>query len=377
MWYNGVVNSQKTPKIGAVDALTLGLRQAARRPWLVLLPLGLDLLIWLGPPLSVSGLIRRFLALWEGLLRATYPSGQMAAMNELIPAVREAMTQAGAQVNLLDMIAGSWLSAPSALVAVQSTRQTFISDMILAPVGLALNLPRIMQAPWQPAPIEIGSFWTALLIAVAIWLVGQVAVAVYVHWAAVGWMAPGSPEAVNPDPWKGMRGFVGLVIRLTVLNLVLGVSVFVLRMPLAVAMSLLVLSGSGATALLFAVIGGITLWMLLWFLTSFFFVSESVLIDHQPLLRSIMRSVALVRLQSLSTIGLVMMVNLVMLGFRAVWGLIGQSPAGAVFAIAANAYLATSMVLAIFVYYEDRRRRLEAQLAQARQNAAMRNQMKD
>jgi hypothetical protein len=249
--------------------------------------------------------------------------------------------------------------------------------MILAPVGLALNLPRIMQAPWQPAPIEIGSFWTALLIAVAIWLVGQVAVALYVHWAAVGWMAPGSPEAVNPDPWKGMRGFVGLVIRLTFLNLVLGVSVFVLRMPLAVAMSLLVLSGSGATALLFAVIGGITLWMLLWFLTSFFFVSESVLIDHQPLLRSIMRSVALVRLQSLSTIGLVMMVNLVMLGFRAVWGLIGQSPAGALFAIAANAYLATSMVLAIFVYYEDRRRRLEAQLAQARQNAAMRNQMKD
>ena len=174
-----------------------------------------------------------------------------------------------------------------------------------------------------------------------------------------------------------MRGFVGLVIRLTILNLVLGVSVFVLRMPLAVAMSLLVLSGSGATALLFAVIGGITLWMLLWFLTSFFFVSESVLIDHQPLLGSIMRSVALVRLQSLSTIGLVMMVNLVMLGFRAVWGLIGQSPAGALFAMAANAYLATSIVLAIFAYYEDRRRHLEAQLAQARQNAAMRNQMKD
>jgi hypothetical protein len=371
------VNSQKTPAISAVDAVALGLKQTARRPWLVLVPLALDLLLWMAPPLSVSGLMRRFLAVWEALLRATYPPDQSASMNELITAVRETMTKAGTQFNLLHVITGSWLSAPSAIVSVQNARQTLVSDMILAPVGLALNLPVIMPAPWQPAPVEINGFWAAVLIALGLWLVGQVIVALYVRGAAPGRQTPATTTAPGPDPWSGLRGFLGLVARLTLLSLVLGVSVFVLRMPLAVAMSLLVLSGSGATALLFAIIGGVTLWMLLWFLTSLFFVSESVLIDHQPLLRSIVRSVTLVRLQSLSTIGLVLMINLVMLGFRAVWGVVGQSVPGAVLAIAANAYLATSMMLAIFAYYEDRRRRLEAQLAQARQNAAMRNQMKD
>jgi len=58
-------------------------------------------------------------------------------------------------------------------------------------------------------------------------------------------------------------------------------------------------------------------------------------------------------------------INLLMLGFRAVWGLIGSTPFGAIVAIMGNAYLATAMLLAVFAYYENLRSRWQAHAAEA------------
>ena len=136
-------------------------------------------------------------------------------------------------------------------------------------------------------------------------------------------------------------------------------------MPLGLAATLLFLSGSPVAGLLFALVGGITLWLLLWMLTSLFFVSETILLDHQPLWRGLLQSITLVRLNGLPTMGLVLAINLLMLGFRAVWGLIGSTPFGAIVAIMGNAYLATAMLLAVFAYYENLRSRWQAHAAEA------------
>jgi hypothetical protein len=102
-----------------------------------------------------------------------------------------------------------------------------------------------------------------------------------------------------------------------------------------------------------------------------------ILLDQQSVLRSVMLSIKMVRFQSVPIIGLAILVNLVMLGFRAVWGLIGQNPAGAVLAMAGNAYLGTGMILGIFTYYQDRRRLHDALVAQSRRQNSLRNQLKD
>jgi hypothetical protein len=131
--------------------------------------------------------------------------------------------------------------------------------------------------------------------------------------------------------------------------------------------------------LLFAAVGGITLWALLWFLTSLFFVSEAILLPpgNQPLWRSTLQSLAVIRGQGLRTLGLILTINLLMVGFRAVWGLLGQTPGGAVVAIVANAYLATSMLLAIFAYYEELNRLWQARRAQAKSDWEKQIRMKD
>jgi hypothetical protein len=164
---------------------------------------------------------------------------------------------------------------------------------------------------------------------------------------------------------------------LVVLSLILGVAMLFLRIPLAVLLTVIYLTGSSGGALLFAVIGGITLWMVLWFLSSLYFASDAIVLDHQSVLRSMMLSARIARLQSFPIIGMAILVNLLMVGFRAVWGLIGQNADGAVVAMAGNAFLGTAMILGIFAYYQDRRRIHEALVAESRRQSNLRNQLKD
>jgi hypothetical protein len=51
----------------------------------------------------------------------------------------------------------------------------------------------------------------------------------------------------------------------------------------------------------------------------------------------------------------VALINLLLVGFRSVWGIVGRNPAGAMLAIAGNAYLATAMLLAVFSFYRGLR----------------------
>ncbi len=117
-----------------------------------------------------------------------------------------------------------------------------------------------------------------------------------------------------------------------------------------------VFSGGGAASFLFVLGGGITLWLTMWFLSSLFFVGDALAFDRQPLWPSLMQSLILVRGNGFRVLALATLVNLLMLGARAVWGFFGSNPAGAVLAIVLNAYLATAMTIGIYVYYQDLRR---------------------
>jgi hypothetical protein len=363
------VKTDIASRIGVLDALADGLMQVGRRPWLVIIPVVLDFGLWLAPQLSIRVLMQRFLGVWEALVKATYPPAQLAAMGDMLDAIQQAVTQLGAQLNLAEAVAGSWLAAPSALATAQATRLTFVSDMILAQVGLNLSLPPIAAASWRPSPVEITDFGAVVAVVSLLWLAGQQIVAVYLRWAAMSRPAGEAGTIAPREAWAGTRGLLGLALRLTAFSLLLGVLVLALRVPLGVAATLLLLAGNAVTGVLFALIGGVTLWLLLWFLTSLFFVSETLLLDREPLWRGVIRSIAMVRFNGLSTIGLVLVINLLMLGFRAVWGLMGGTPLGAIVAVLGNAYLATGMLLAVFVYYEDLRRRWQAHMAQvARQH---------
>jgi hypothetical protein len=422
------MKSSVASKMSVIDALMTGLTTVGRRPWLIIVPVAIDLVLWLGPRLSIDKLALKFFAVWEALVRAAYTPAQMASMDDMINTVREVVTRFGAEANLLDAITGNWLGPSSALLAVQSTRQTFISDTLLTPLGLTLNLPRVAAAPWQAAPIEITSFWAAALIFAGLWLIGQLLVAFYylqcreplaaahpvgaesrsqpdageilsggvmatddpqqgtsgevlLAQGGEAALAGASPEHAIPDPPAGRQagryGVLGLAVRLTVFSLLLGLAVLLLRLPLGAALLMTVFSGGAGAAMLFALVGGITLWALLWLLTSLYFSSEGIIFEGLAVWRGALQSLLMVRGQVLSTFGLVVTINVVLLGFRAIWGLIGKTPVGGAVAILGNGFLTTSMLLAIFVYFGEVRRRWQARQAQAINSLARRNAPKD
>ena len=111
--------AQRRQNIGVVDALTSGLVDAARRPWLIVIPFVLDLFIWLAPPLSVKTIVDRLMIIWEALVRGSYSTDQLSGMGDMITSVREMAAQVGSEVNLFHYLTGSWPGVPSALVAPQ------------------------------------------------------------------------------------------------------------------------------------------------------------------------------------------------------------------------------------------------------------------
>lgn len=359
----------KAPRLGIVDALTVGLNTAIRRPWLIVIPAAIDLALWVSPRLAINNLIQRFLAIWEAFFRVSFATNQAGA-NEMVAAVRDGITQMGQGVNLAEAVTGGWLSMPSTVASFQTSRLMLISNDVLAPIGIGLPLRNLAPPPWQPAAIEVNSLWSALLVVVGLWLVGQLIIAFFLRWAAhdsdpaadardqSGEGQAGA--ALQAQHWAGKGGLVALTVRLTVFALLLALAVLVLYMPLGVTMILVTATSSAAMGMLFAVTGGMTLWLLLWLLTAAFFVSEAIVLEGQTLGQSLRLNFGRMRGNALRTIGLVVVVNVILLGFRAVWGWAGQTPVGAVASILGNAFLVTAMLLAVYVYYGELRRRGQA-----------------
>ena len=148
--------------------------------------------------------------------------------------------------------------------------------------------------------------------------------------------------------------------------LTLGILVFLLQLPLGFAAALMMMSGGALMTGMFALVGGITLWIMLWLMLSLYFTGEGLMAERQPVWRSMLQGAAMMRGNVLATLGLVALINLLLVGFRSVWGIVGQSPAGALLAITGNAYLATAMLLAVFTFYRGLRQYwLTTQSAQA------------
>lgn len=324
--------------------------------------MAIDLLLWLAPPLSVNTLAQRFLQAWEGLVRTAYTQSQLDLMSDMLEAVREGVTLLGQQINLLDVLAGSWFSPASLIAGEQVTRFNFLSELILAPAGLVLPIRNPVPATAQGSPIEIQGLWAIILIVSLFWLVAQVISVFWMRWAAQGMNAPGTAGTSRPanpagqgatgQGWQVLPMQIG---QLVAFALVLGVLVFLLRLPLAFALALLLMSGSAIAAAIFALIGGVTLWIMLWLLVSLYFTSEGLMFERQPLWRSMLQGVAMMRGNVLATLALVALINLLLVGFRVVWGIAGSTPVGSLVAIAGNAYLATAMLLAVFSYYSGLR----------------------
>lgn len=384
------MKSNLPPRLGMIDALGAGLSQASRRPWLWVFPAIIDLVLWLAPRLSVEELGTRLIQTWKALLPMVYSPTQISAMSDVINYAQETVAALGKTVNLLGVLTFGWLAPPSAFAGWQPTRFTLISDGVLAPLGLGIALPQSAVPQLWSKPVEIRSVTVMLLILLAVWVVGQVITGLFYRSAALGLLpvsavvsttgpasqragrlprrddAAAAPqvekrEPVNPPPLGS------LVLRVALLSIVAAASAFFLTLPLALVGLFAQVAGGGGSALLLALSGGVTLWLLLWFLSALFFVGDLLVLEGASLWTSMFQSLVFVRASGFRTIIFAALVNVIMLGARALWALIATNPVGVLVAILLNAILATGMLLSIFVYYRSLRHYWLAVHAMSRQ----------
>lgn len=298
-----------------IQVLASGFELVFQNPWIVLFPIALDLLIWLGPQISIKPLFDRFLALMNS--DTVLPPNVSPETIQNFELVKEALQSAGDSFNLLGVIATGipslfWIEPPASdwnritLLGVADGLTLFALLVLLALVGILL---------------------TALYFEV----LGR-AVRRDVH-----------PNTFVP---RTLKGFATIFV----LMFGLGVAVIAILFPVSLGATALSLFSQELSSMLVLLTSLFFIWAMLYLA----FALPAIFVSGVNALQAIVNSVSLFRFDFWSSMGLVVLAYLIRWGFAFVWQMFWNSPAGILFDVIANAFLGSGLTAALLVYYADR-----------------------
>jgi hypothetical protein len=289
--------------LSVIDTLTLAFNRVARHIWLVAVPVLLDLFLWLGPKVSVRPIVEYVVA----SLSANLALG--AAESQTMDQMLALMQSSVAQVNYMSLL--SW--------------------------GGQLGLPSIaglQPLSWHPTQL------------IEIQTAGQMALAWLVLLAA-GLLLACVFLAMLAQDVRAER---------------VAQAQFARRMPRYWVRMLAVLVPLGAM-----VFASVSAWTFMGFLAMFMtvlliclliflaFFPQAITLGEARPLEALWTSFAIVRMNLGATLGLLFLSFVIETGLALVWNqLLALSAAGTVAAILLNAYVGTSLTMAMFLFYRDR-----------------------
>lgn len=311
-------NTQPTPPKGVIESLSLGFETTASRPGVVLLPVALDLFIWLGPRLSIQPIMDRFVA-----LLATAPTSDAASV-ESQKVLIEFFSVVGERTNVFALLSTAPLGVPSLMAAL---------------------LPAVVPGG-EPAVILLGDAWQFVLLTMSLSLIGVLLGAIY--FCLIG-SAIASHEQTVPDL---IRQFVMVWAKFVAFSL--------LAIFFAALGSVPPLLMVGVLQLISPELGsiGVALWaaLALWFFLYIGFSPHSIVLRGRGVLGSIWDSIRIVHRNIGSVIGLSFIIFVLNWGLGYVWSLPSADSWLSLAAIGGHAFVATGLMMATFIYFQDRYR---------------------
>lgn len=305
--------------LGVIGCLAAGFEILGRHLWLAALPVLLDLLLWLGPRLSIAPLLQGFVA-----LLTAQPAPDPTTARQVTQAV-QLLEQFGEQFNLLSLL--------SAL------------PLLNVPSLLARRAPGMVSPLGEPHVLAVTSILTLMTWGVVLVPIGLALGFLYLNGLAHCVRAMHSPTLTPPH-----SPGVGKLIRVFLFAagvLMLG-AVFILLW--------LLLMG---TAVALAPLLGLLVWALSVGLGSYIvlhllFVVPGVLVGGRGLLRATWESVVLMQTQLPSVVGLVVLVLIIYEGLGFVWSLPSSDSWSLLIGVLGNGCIATGLTAATFVFYQER-----------------------
>ncbi len=300
--------------LGVIDALSGGFERVARRPWLLLIPVALDLFLWLGPPLSAQPVFTHLASLIGTFSVQGAPPDTLQNLDTLKTAVQTV----GDQFNVFSIVA-----------------------------LFAIGMPTLMGIDAPSA----GLNWTvsfsirdgiAFLGSIALFaLVGLFLATVYLQIVA---------GSVKPDGHRFGPQVVKSYLNVLAL-LILGiVGAMALMIPFAIGATLVSFVSQGLGS--FFVVAGS--FVLLWAALYRAFALPAIFVSGASVFEAIVNSITVFRYNFWSALGLVFLIYLLQMGFSVIWQQFLDTTWGVLIDVLANAFLGTALVAAEMLFYDDR-----------------------
>lgn len=307
--------------MGVIDTLTAGFNTVARKLWLIIVPVILELFFWLGPKLSAAPVIASTLRELQSSLGSleAIPSETQASTQQLLDGLQQTISR----TNLFSLLAWGRLGVPNI--------------MGLRPID-----------PATDHVIEITGAGQLFLLQ-GLLLLGGLFIACF-FLGMLGQEVRG----------EGLR--LDVLVRSVPRYWLYMVMLFV---PLAIA---LVMASLMSIIVGFLIL--VALAILFWILLYMSFVPEAITMGEATPLRAMFNSFTVVRMFFWPTVGLLLLTNIISGGLGLIWQVLMVNPLGIMTAILLNAYIGTSLTVALFIFYRDRVNMWVAALKQQQQRSA-------
>jgi hypothetical protein len=301
---------------GVIDTLTSGYTTVNKRIWVLLIPILLDAFLWLGPQISLAPVVDRAIA---GVAVPSVLGGDSARAADQ---ARHNLMDSVDSFNALALLAGpSMVSVPS-LAVVIGGRGTlyFIEDAGVAFMIMVVTLI---------CGLVTGSLYRSVI----------------AQQVSSGTLLP--IDIVTDALIALWRVFLLLLMFLGV-GLLFGVPVsLVLASAAAVSRDLVSMGGFIVSAAVIAAAVYLA------------FVLDAIFVSRVGPVQAVRFSVAVVRAHFWTTILLVSLIMVILLGMGRIWEVLSAFvPMGTLVGIVGNAYVTSGLIAASMIFYHDRHVRL-------------------
>lgn len=313
MLQNRVDTAALPPPPGIIGSLRAGFDTIAAHIGLILVPLVLDLLLWLGPHLSISRLMQPVL----GEMARLAPGAGLpqADVSSMLTMYRELLVR----LNLLTALRTLPVGIPSLMSGNMPSE---------SPLG-------------APLVLQMDSGVHVLLLWVGLTILGWCLGALYFRQVA-------GLVASRSGPME--RGSIGRAVVQTVLySLICVALIWSLGLPamflVYIVFAINALLGQGL--LLF--VGFLALWLLV----PFFFSPHGIYLDRQNALASFLGGFRLARFTLPTSSLFVLTVFLVGLGLNTLWSVPSEDTWILLVGLLGHAFITTALLAGSFIYYQD------------------------
>jgi hypothetical protein len=344
--------------LGVIGSLTAGFEIVGRHLWLITLPVLLDLLLWLGPRISVAPLLQQFVA-----LLTAQPTLNPTTTHQVVQAI-QLLKQFGERFNLLSLLG--------------------VLPLLNVPSLLAWHAPEIVSPLGEPHVLLITSLLTPIAWGTVLVPIGLTLGFLYLNSLArqVRTMRPSLageqvpalpapnarpehsrrvPENSNVEgPALSMAEGAGQVIRVSSgVRKLIRILLFALGLLVAGAMLTPLWALLVGTVLAIAPPLGLMAWSLSIGLGGYvalhlLFVVPSVLVGERGLWQATWESFVLMQTQFPSAMGLILLTVVIHEGLGFVWSLPPRDSWSLLIGILGNGCIATGLTAALFVFYQER-----------------------